>query len=297
MRLLHRNLNRGDGFSLTKDLNGNDIPRYAILSHTWGVDTEEVTFKNMIDGTGKDKPGYKKIRFCAKQAARHGLHYFWVDSCCIDKSSSAELQEAINSMFRWYQNAAKCYVYLTDVSKYDQNGNTGSARSLNKPFRESKWFTRGWTLQELIAPQSVEFFSSNGTRLGDKKSLEGQIHEVTGIPVSALQGVPLSEFSVKERFLWAENRNTTRDEDKAYSLFGIFNIFLPIIYGEGQEHAFRRLEEEAKGKDKSYSSDKAFKSSSENQSNLKVPLANPREFSSQADFGKRRQTDLRYSAM
>ena len=115
MRLLERN--SAGQLSLTKDLIGDDIPKYAILSHTWGVDTEEVTFKDMIDGIGEDKSGYKKIRFCAQQAADDGLQYFWVDSCCIDKSSSAELQEAINSMFRWYQNATKCYVYLSDVSK------------------------------------------------------------------------------------------------------------------------------------------------------------------------------------
>jgi hypothetical protein len=103
-------------FSLTDDITGSDIPPYAILSHTWGADREEVTFKDMVEGTGKRKAGYVKIRFCGKQAASHGLQYFWVDTCCIDKSSSAELTEAINSMFRWYRDAAKCYVYLSDVS-------------------------------------------------------------------------------------------------------------------------------------------------------------------------------------
>jgi hypothetical protein len=110
MRLLEHN-NDGE-FSLTEDF-GNET-RFAILSHTWGA--EEVTFRDLIDGTGKSKAGYDKIRFCAQQAADHGLQYFWVDTCCIDKPSSAELQETINSMFRWYQNAAKCYVYLSDVS-------------------------------------------------------------------------------------------------------------------------------------------------------------------------------------
>src|SRR3981189_1136055 len=114
MRLLKVNYNTGK--SLVR-LNSPDIPRYAILSHTWGADTEEVSFKDMMDGTGKRKPGYDKIRFCGEQARRDGLQYFWIDTCCIDKSSSTELQEAINSMFRWYRNAAKCYVYLADVSK------------------------------------------------------------------------------------------------------------------------------------------------------------------------------------
>jgi hypothetical protein len=112
MRLLEHNAN--GKFSLTEYFIGNNTPKYAILSHTWGE--EEVTFRDLIDDAGKNKAGYEKIRFCAKQAANDGLQYFWVDTCCIDKSSSAELQEAINSMFRWYQKAAKCYVYLLDVS-------------------------------------------------------------------------------------------------------------------------------------------------------------------------------------
>jgi heterokaryon incompatibility protein (HET) len=113
MRLLKRK-NTGE-FSLTNLLVSGDIPRYAILSHTWGADTEEVSFKDMIDGTGKRKTGYDKIRFCGEQAGRDGLQYFWIDTCCIDKSSSSELQEAINSMFRWYRDAAKCYVYMADI--------------------------------------------------------------------------------------------------------------------------------------------------------------------------------------
>jgi hypothetical protein len=160
---------------------GNDIPRYAILSHTWGADHEEVTFKDMVDGTGKAKAGYRKIRFCKKQAAKDGLQFFWVDTCCIDKSISTELTEAINSMFRWYQDAARCYVYLPDVSTGGSVGDDEFARRWKTAFKKSRWFTRGWTLQELIAPVSVEFFSVEGERLGDKKSLERTLHEITGI--------------------------------------------------------------------------------------------------------------------
>src|SRR2546421_11180354 len=108
MRLLK--LNDGGEFSLTEFV-GDNIPRYAILSHTWGADGDEVTFKDLMKGTGEGKAGYQKIRFCGKQAAADDLQYFWVDTCCIDKSSSAEISEAINSMFRWYHDAAKCYVY------------------------------------------------------------------------------------------------------------------------------------------------------------------------------------------
>ncbi|KAN0085501.1 HET domain containing protein [Elaphomyces granulatus] len=232
--------------SLTKDfLVSNDIPRYAILSHTWGADTEEVSFKDMIDGTAKEKSGYDKIRFCGEQAGHDGLEYFWIDTCCIDKSSSAELQEAINSMFRWYRDAAKCYVYLADVSRPALDTDVKSSQlPWELSFRKSRWFTRGWTLQELVAPTIVEFFYKDGEQLGNKKSLERHIHEVTGISLKALRGSPLSDFSVPERMLWVEKRETTREEDKAYSLLGIFDVCMPLIYGEGRENAFKRLREE-----------------------------------------------------
>jgi hypothetical protein len=239
MRLLERN---GAGeLSLTKDF-GDDVSRYAILSHTWGADTEEVTFRDLIDGTGKSKAGYSKIRFCGDQASRDGLKYFWIDTCCIDKSNSTELAEAINSMFRWYRDAAKCYVYLPDVSTTKRKAsNQFSEFTWESALRASRWFTRGWTLQELLAPGSVEFFSREGKRLGDKRTLERQVHEITGIAVSALQGASLSQFGVDERLLWAENRQTTREEDKAYSLLGIFDVYMPLIYGEGRENALIRL--------------------------------------------------------
>jgi hypothetical protein len=241
MRLLE--LKNPGEFSLTKDFIDN-IPRYAILSHTWGADGEEVTFNDVVNDAGRNKAGYAKIQFCGEQAAGDGLQYFWVDTCCIDRSSSAELTEAINSMFRWYREAAKCYVYLSDVSINDCDKSNYSSQFIwESAFRESRWFTRGWTLQELIAPESVEFFSSEGKLLGNKKLLERQVHEITGIAIQALQGKPLSEFSVAERMLWAAKRRTTRKEDEAYSLLGIFDIHMSLIYGEGRK-AFLRLEEE-----------------------------------------------------
>ena len=243
MRLLKQN-NTGE-FGLTEDFVSDNIPRYAILSHTWGAAAEEVSFKDMMDGTGKSKPGYDKIRFCGEQARRDALQYFWIDTCCIDKSSSTELQEAINSMFCWYRNAAKCYVYLQDVSRPALGANDKPNQlPWESSFRTSRWFTRGWTLQELVAPVLVEFYSQEGEQLGNKRSLERDIHEVTGIPVKALRGSPLSDFSIPERMLWAENRETTRQEDKAYSLLGIFDVYIPLIYGEGREKAFKRLREE-----------------------------------------------------
>ena len=224
---------------------GSKIPSYAIISHTWEADNQEVTFKDLTDDTGVGKTGYRKIQFCGEQARKDSLQYFWIDSCCIDKSSSAELSEAINSMFRWYRNAAKCYVYLSDVSIGDFSQDIQfSQLPYESAFKQSRWFTRGWTLQELLAPLSVEFFSREGKRLGDKKSLELQIHETTGITVRALQGYLLSEFSIMERMSWAAKRETSIEEDQAYCLLGIFDVHLPLIYGEGMENAFRRLRSE-----------------------------------------------------
>jgi len=231
MRLLK--VNSDGSFSLTSII-ANRVPRYAILSHTWEADNqEEVTFQDLVGGLGQSKAGYRKIRFCGKQANQNGLQYFWVDSCCIDRSSSADLAEAINSMFRWYRDAVECYVYLSDVPTVDID---------LRAFRQSRWFTRGWTLQELLAPQSVDFFSQDWVQLGDKQSLELQLHQVTGIPVQALRQLAgLSQFSVEERMSWTAKRETTIEEDQAYCLLGIFDIYLPLIYGEGREHAFRRL--------------------------------------------------------
>ncbi|KAK3354053.1 HET-R [Lasiosphaeria hispida] len=238
MRLLERD-DTGE-VRLTEDLPDNKIPPYAILSHTWG--DGEVLFRDLMDGTSKNKAGYAKIRFCGDQAWRDGLKFFWQDTCCIDKSDAAELQHALNSMFRWYRNAAKCYVYLSDVSNCQQDADGNP--SWEMAFRKSRWFTRGWTLQELIAPAIIEFFSVERVCLGDKQSLEHQIHNATGIPLGALQGNTLPDFSIEARMSWVKERNTTRIEDKAYSLFGIFDVCMPLLYGEGEAGAFKRLLEE-----------------------------------------------------
>jgi hypothetical protein len=239
MRLLQCD-NNGD-LSLTEFFE-SAIPKYAILSHRWG--SEEATFKDLADGTSKNKAGYGKIQFCGEQARRDKLHYFWVDTCCIDKSNSTELAEAINSMFRWYRDATKCYVYLPDVSRPRTDSADGSNKAWESTFRKSEWFTRGWTLQELVAPASVDFFSKEGELLGNKASLERHICERTGIPVNALRGSSLSDFSVAERMSWAASRETYRQEDKAYSLLGIFDVNMPLIYSEGKDKAMNRLREE-----------------------------------------------------
>ncbi|KAK3359697.1 beta transducin-like protein HET-E2C [Lasiosphaeria hispida] len=235
MRLLERD-NTGE-VRLTEDLPDNKIPPYAILSHTWG--DGEVLFRDLMGGAGKNKTGYSKIQFCGDQAWRDGLRFFWQDTCCIDKSDAAELQHALNSMFQWYRNAAKCYVYLSDVSNCQQDADGNPSWEL--AFRKSRWFTRGWTLQELIAPAIIEFFSVERVCLGDKQSLGHQIHNATGIPLGALQGNTLSDFSIEVRMSWVKERNTTRKEDRAYSLFGIFGVCIPLLYGEGEDRAFERL--------------------------------------------------------
>lgn len=236
MRLLR---SREDGrFSLVERF-GRNIPPYAILSHTWGTDEEEVSFKDLAEGKEKNRAGYRKLSFCGEQAVKDNLQFFWIDTCCIDKSSSAELSEAINSMFRWYQNAAKCYVYLSDVS-------TSGLASNDASFQKSRWFTRGWTLQELLAPTSTHFFSVEGNSLGDKDSLGQEIAEITGIAVSALQGRPLHQFSIEERMSWATKRETKREEDMAYSMLGIFDVYMSLIYGEGKKNALKRLQKKIK---------------------------------------------------
>ncbi|KAF2811373.1 HET-D [Mytilinidion resinicola] len=240
MRLLE--LSDTGEITLTKD--DDPIPPYAILSHTW-EEGQEVTFRDLIDGTGLDKVGYNKIQFCGQQAKRDGLRYFWVDTCCIDKSNPVELQSAIDSMFRWYQGAERCYVFLSDVSTLKRKAEDNSSQcTWERAFWKSRWFTRGWTLQELLAPISVEFFSREQKKLGDKRSLGQQIRKITGIPDAALKGARLSHFSDKERFLWIQYRKVTVEEDKAYSLLGIFDIKMPLRYGEGSASAFKRLEEE-----------------------------------------------------
>jgi hypothetical protein len=219
-----------------------DPPDYAILSHRWRE--EEVLFSDIHREHAKGMKGYAKTEGCCEQARRDGYHYVWIDTCCIDKTSSAALAEAINSMFAWYENAQICYVYLDDVA---DNGDpdTGSA------FAKSEWFTRGWTLQELIAPTSLFFFDSRWREIGSKNSLAGLLSSITRVHADVLTRVNAksdklmatrASFSVATKMSWAAGRKTTRPEDRAYSLMGIFNVHMPVIYGEGEKKAFFRLQ-------------------------------------------------------
>ena len=213
---------------------------YAILSHVWDAQNEQsfqdlqaLTAQCRIQGVNpRDSPAVaSKIRQCCRLAELHGYEWVWIDTCCIDKTSSAELSEAINSMFRYYYLAELCYAYLADVD--DLQG-----------FAESKWHTRGWTLQELLAPPVLLFISRDWTTLGSKADLATVVSRITGIPTTVLKfEEPLSNVSIAQRMSWAAFRQTTRLEDRAYSLMGIFGVNMPTLYGEGRR-AFRRLQEE-----------------------------------------------------
>ncbi|KAJ5765855.1 hypothetical protein N7520_005414 [Penicillium odoratum] len=218
----------------------HEIPKYAILSHTWGAD--EVTFQDMKwleanEENNLSQKGYDKIQHSCQRALQDGIEYAWVDTCCIDKTSSAELSEAINSMMKWYEHAEICYAYLSDVPQ--------------RPFEDSRWFTRGWTLQELLAPARLVFLAHDWSDLSSREKVCNHLSEITGISVSFLEQRPdnvslrtrLNSASIAERMNWASKRETSRQEDRAYSLLGLFGINMPLLYGEGMG-AFLRLQEE-----------------------------------------------------
>lgn len=243
-----------------------DIPRYAILSHRWGSD--EVSFQDFEKGLRQSREGFAKIDNCCDLALSHNNEWAWVDTCCIDKKSSAELTEAINSMYNWYKRASVCYVYLNDV-KWKKD--TPELRQASmESIRESSWFTRGWTLQELLAPQVVYFFDQDWQYIGTKDGLAYEISEITGIDTQYLLpnaekklDVPCTkaadcpghppkiklmttgkwEPSIATKMSWVSKRQTSRIEDMAYCLLGIFDVNMPLLYGEGRK-AFMRLQYE-----------------------------------------------------
>jgi hypothetical protein len=220
---------------------GEDIPPYAILSHRWGCD--EVGFEIFSNSLEEARglKGFKKILYCADQATEDGLSWCWVDTCCIDKRSSSELSEAINSMYQWYKSAVCCYAYLEDISVPSDAEIWGP---YSRQIFSSEWFSRGWTLQELIAPKYLRFFSATWTELGDKTELSGLIARHCGIDEKVLlQKISVDRVNIAQRMRWASTRKTTRIEDVAYSLMGIFDVNMPLLYGEGRK-AFTRLQEE-----------------------------------------------------
>lgn len=246
MRLINVATGRLESFT-------SKVPRYAILSHTWGDDGDEVTFQEMVVETEErppqttSKPGYKKIlKTCEiaktyyKKSFEEGLFYndrlyyeqvgiehVWIDTCCIDKSSSAELSEAINSMYNYYREADICFAYLSDMTTNPET------------FETSRWFSRGWTLQELIAPKALEFYNASWEGIGSRDAYKDAIRKITNI--STFKNI--RDLPVAVRMSWASKRETTRVEDLAYCLMGILDVNMPLLYGEGKK-AFIRLQEE-----------------------------------------------------
>ena len=285
MRLLNTTTHK------VKEFVGSNHPPYVILSHTW--EDEEVSLKDIENETAKSKKGFAKIAGCCRKAAEDGFEWVWIDTCCIDKTSSAELSEAINSMYHWYQSSTICYAYLQDVStrliesdgakmryrrihatydkfRSDNQSHTehmkrwldaeiessltvsGSNKVAVDSFGNCRWFTRGWTLQELLAPNIVEFYTEEWREIGTKESLAPQLSSATDIPVRILRGASLLSCSVAERLSWASTRQTTRVEDQAYCLLGLFGVNMPLLYGEG-EKAFARLQEQILRQEEDYS--------------------------------------------
>ncbi|KAI1455907.1 HET-domain-containing protein [Annulohypoxylon moriforme] len=217
---------------------GQNIPSYIILSHTWGK--EEVTFKDLSKNHFRHKDGFSKIEGCRLLALQYYRHWLWVDTCCIDQSSSAELSEAINSMYKWYQQADFCVAYLADVTKIPY-----PTLYQDRDFRKSRWFTRGWTLQELLAPKIVRFYDASWRFIDLRNNLSGLISEITGISADVIDSPDMAEQqNIALKFSWASRRETSREEDMAYCLMGLFGVNMPLLYGEGGVKAFHRLQNE-----------------------------------------------------
>lgn len=236
-----------------KEFFDSQIPPYAILSHRWS--DHEVSFKEMRKGTAPQGSGMAKIQSFCQLAAARGFDWAWIDTCCIDKRSSAELSEAINAMYKWYERSGECYVHLSDVEYSSHELPLG--RGNEDKLRTSSWFTRGWTLQELLAPQKskVVFFDANWNEIGSLPQLASAVSEITGIdefymgfkhsynlgePAAAM--TPCADTSVAKRMSWVSRRQTSREEDMAYCLLGLFDVNMPLLYGEGAKKAFQRLQ-------------------------------------------------------
>ncbi|ROW05700.1 hypothetical protein VMCG_05161 [Cytospora schulzeri] len=234
-----------------------DHPPYAILSHTWG--DNEAPFEAFVArpkwqrGLSRiQKRRYQKVMSACSLARKQGYDWIWIDTCCIDKSSSTELSEAINSMYSYYEKSSICFAYLVDVD----TDITAPREDLAVSLASSRWFTRGWTLQELIAPAVVEFYNKDWAEIGTKVSLSSTLEKITSIPAAlftqawhtlcagGMARQSLNLLSVAQKLSWAATRKTTRAEDIAYCLMGLFDVHMPLLYGEGEAKAFARLQAE-----------------------------------------------------
>jgi hypothetical protein len=239
---------------------GSAVPPYAILSHRWtppGDQHGEVTYQQLsTDQFSKDSRSWQKIKAACRIALKHEIYWIWVDTCCIDKSNSVELSESINSMFEWYSKAEVCYAFLDSVAAPATMNGSPSAEGDFYRYRKDPWFTRGWTLQELLAPTEMYFYHRDGpdheTYLGRRHELAQQISSITRIDAQYLadpdrdhgvsRAAKIRSASVAQRLSWAAHRETKKPEDIAYCLLGILDVNMPLLYGEGKERAFMRLQ-------------------------------------------------------
>ena len=300
----------------------SSLPSYAILSHTWYPSPEdEVTFQDFTllpTHELEKKKGYAKIKQTCQRAKKSGIKWAWVDTCCIDKTSSAELTEAINSMWMWYKGATVCFAFLEDlepVGKGDGGSNGGSEVGSNAGsnvsatttsshsqagrmdhlshgekvarFKTCRWFTRGWTLQELIAPSRMGFYNSKWEFVGEKPALKKVLAEITQISESVLENSALlPTIPVAQRMSWASSRVTTRPEDMAYCLLGIFDVQIPLLYGEGDK-AFIRLQEEIIKETNDFSLfawETGHGSGTQHQKHWGILAPSPKEFATSRDI-------------
>ncbi|ETN38886.1 uncharacterized protein HMPREF1541_06927 [Cyphellophora europaea CBS 101466] len=267
---------------------GNHLPsaQYAILSHRWG--DNEVTYRQYM---ALDKSllraqtprayssGLDKILWGCHMARRNNLRYFWIDTCCINKNNEddqTELSASVMSMWKWYHEAAICYIFLATITlsaaEVERDPNAfmewhHSKDSEDRDYgRPAEYFRRGWTLQELLAPRRAIFFNATWSFIGSRLQLVDQIYNATNIAkqyINSNEGIRLA--SIAARLSWAGGRETTREEDRVYSLIGLFDINMDIRYGEGYERAFYRLQKEIVENDPSedifaWTSDKLAKS-------------------------------------
>ncbi|KAL9622678.1 MAG: hypothetical protein Q9160_002988 [Pyrenula sp. 1 TL-2023] len=225
-----------------QEFNEKEIPPYCILSNTWEKD--EVLFEDMRDMEAVEhRAGFKKIQGCCGKVLKAGVHWVWIDTCCIQKSSSAELSEAINSMYRWYRNSHACFAYLSDLQELTFTVNERTQLSLGENIQHCRWFTRGWTLQEMLAPNDLILCDREWNDIGSKTQLSILLSLITRVDRDYLLGKSLACASVAKRMSWAALRETNRVEDIAYCLLGIFDVNMPLLYGEGRK-AFTGLQEE-----------------------------------------------------
>ncbi|KAK1689795.1 hypothetical protein BDP55DRAFT_757784 [Colletotrichum godetiae] len=228
MRLLSTKTTKLEVFDL------ENAPPYAALSHLWEHD--EVRFQDMGDlAAAAQRSGFRKIESACVVAAEEGLGYIWIDTCCVDKENEAKRSEAVESSFRTFISATICIAYLSDDDELKPK--------FRNSLRRSTWFTRSWTLPELIAPPELVFYSCGWKVMGTRSELQNDLFNITAVGPFILQGGDLAKVSVARKMFWATNRNTHRHEEVAYTLSGLFGIEMMPIYGKGNANAFLRLQE------------------------------------------------------